>query len=206
MLRDGIRAVFTRTVSRLETLIDQQDATVVEYHRQIDSLAAARDEVSRETARARVVLRNINRLLEQQEVARMETPQSGNEMLEVLDSFLSSGCADTGRVWDVLTALRSCDINEDDTWGTPIKDATTCRIRALALPKTIKQVQNYYAVGVFTAIEGSNSPSVFHYHRFNPYAPKIIPEELKRGELPDSSHFNRHYSAAKGALRDMGRS
>ena len=194
MLRDGIRAVFTRTVSRLETLIDQQDATVVEYHRQIDSLAAARDEVSRETARARVVLRNINRLLEQ-EVARMETPQSGNEMLEVLDSFLSSGHADTGRVWDVLTALRSCDIGEDDAWGTPIKDATTCRIRALALPKTIKQVQSF-----------GYSPNVFHCHRFNPYAPKIIPEELKPSELPDSSHFNRHYSAAKGALRDMGRS
>ena len=200
MLRDGIRAVFTRTVSRLETLIDQQDATVVEYHRQIDSLAAARDEVSRETARARVVLRNINRLLEQ-EVARMETPQSGNEMLEVLDSFLSSGCADTGRVWDVLTALRSCDISEDYTWGTPIKDATTCRIRALALPKTIKQVQSLAAARGFYY-----SPSAFRCHRFSPYAPKIIPEELKPSELPDSSHFNRHYSAAKGALRDMGRS
>lgn len=62
----------------------------------------------------------------------MNISSETREILDKIDEFLAKGNADSQDLWDILTALRGPDSEND------IKHVTTIPIRNTALPKTTK--------------------------------------------------------------------
>lgn len=105
-------------------------------------------------------------------------PKTVNEMLEIIDTFLSTTNSDTaGHLWNILAALRGPDSN-----NLSIKKATTTGIRRTAFPKTAKFAESVYSV--FPAVfDGTFNPDVWD----------------------TSVHFNKHIQGAICALERAGR-
>lgn len=113
---------------------------------------------------------------------RVKRPTTVDEMLRLIDDFSERGVLQSAALWDILTALRGPDV--DPIKGGPVKNQTTARIRAVALPK----LSAYYAL---TNEDGLPVPDL---------AALSWPEGAW-----EAFHFRRHVWKAVEALRDIGR-